>query len=74
MSAQASKKTFVSVIGALSSLAGYGCFWQMRRYNEARQREVKINEEYNEFKPYNLTGAEAKYYPWMRSHKSLEQF
>jgi len=51
-------------MGALSSLAAYGCFWQLRRYQESGNRWNKILSELDSFTPYELKGHEAKYYPW----------
>jgi len=62
----AEKKAFVGIMGALSSLAAYGCFWQLRRYQENSNRWNKIFEELNQFKPYDLDGLDAKFYPWYR--------
>lgn len=62
----AEKKAFVGIMGALSSLAAYGCFWQLRRYQESSNRWNKVFEELNQFKPYDLEGLDAKFYPWYR--------
>merc|ERR1712199_3557 len=72
MNAELQRKTFTGIIGALSSLATYGCFWQVRRYFEATSRWEKITENLKEYKPILLNGEDCKYYPWMKSFKDLQ--
>jgi len=64
--AAAQKRAFVGIMGALSSLAAYGCFWQLRRYQESSNRWNKILGELDSFTPTELNGFDAKYYPWTR--------
>lgn len=68
------RKTFVGIIGALSSIAGYGAFWQTRRYFESKQRWNTITERLDKWKPYPIFGLEAKIYPWMKGYKALEDW
>ena len=64
--AAAQKRAFVGVMGALSSLAAYGCFWQLRRYQESTNRWNRVFDELDKFTPYDIRGFDAKYLPWYR--------
>jgi len=65
-SSAAQKKAFVGIMGALSSLAAYGTFWQLKRYQESTSRWNKVLGELETYTPHNLKGFDAKYYPWIR--------
>jgi len=70
--AAAQKRAFVGIVGALSSVAAYGCFWQLRRYQESTGRWNKTVEELDKFTPHELKGFDAKYYPWYQSNNLKE--
>ena len=70
--AAAQKRAFVGIMGALSSLAAYGCFWQLRRYQESSNRWNKVLDELDTFTPHELKGYDAKYYPWVRESSRNE--
>ncbi len=60
----ARRRVFYTVFGSLTAAAGYGCYFQMQRHAQSTQRWSKINENLSSFKPYNVRGQEALYYPW----------
>jgi len=64
--AAAQKRAFVGIMGALSSVAAYGCFWQLRKYQESSNRWNKVFTNLEEYAPTELKGYDAKYYPWVR--------
>jgi len=66
--AAAEKRAFIGIMGALTSLAAYGCCWQLRRYQESRHRWNKVLSELDSFTPTELAGYDAKYYPWLREN------
>jgi surfeit locus 1 family protein len=68
--AAAQKRAFVGIVGALSSVAAYGAFWQLRNYQESSNRWSKVFSELDEFKATELKGQDAKYYPWVRGSLS----
>jgi len=70
--AAAQKRAFVGIAGALSSLAAYGCFWQLRKYQESTSRWNKVLGELDAFTPHELKGFDAKYYPWNRDSSLKE--
>lgn len=63
----ARKRAFIGIMGALTSLASYGCCWQLRRYQESSNRWNRIFEQIASFTPLELKGYDAKYFPWYRN-------
>ena len=70
MNAAAEKRAFIGIMGALTSLATYGCTWQLRRYKESKNRWTKVMTELENYTPTELTGNDGKYYPWVRENVS----
>lgn len=62
----AEKKAFAGIMGAFSVLTGYGAWWQFRKHQLSAGRFNKIQENLNQFEPFELKGLDSKFYPWYR--------
>lgn len=48
----------------LASITGFGYYWQMRSYRQAKSRWTNAQAELEGNQPFVLSGYNAKYYPW----------
>jgi len=51
----------------LAAFSAYGCVFQLKQYAESKEKWAKINNDLKEFKPTELKGVDAKWYPWYRN-------
>ncbi len=61
------------VIGSLTTLCGYGFYWQYNKYKASSLRWAKIYESLSHFEPIPIEGKDARLYPWFFT-RSLEDW
>lgn len=66
MNTAAQKRAFTGIIGALSSVAAYGSYWQLKKYQASKARWNQITEELGKNTPQEIKGFDAKIYPWIQ--------